>query len=58
MEQILFNILIYLVVVVISIAIITTSPILGGLIILAFTVFCVIPILVEQIKEIKNNIDN
>lgn len=41
-----------------SIAIIFTSPVLGGLLILAFLVFCLIPILVNEIKEIKNNIDN
>ena len=41
-----------------SIAIIFTSPVLGGLLILAFLVLTIIPILVEQIKEIKNNIDN
>lgn len=41
-----------------SIAIIFTNPFLGGLLILAFLVLTIIPILVEQIKEIKNNIDN
>ena len=54
MEQLFLTIIVLL----ISIAIIFTSPFLGGLIILAFTIFCIIPILVEQIKEIKNNIDN
>ena len=58
MQELLLKISIYLVVVAISIAIITTSPILGGLIILAFLVLYLIPILVEQIKEIKKNIDN
>jgi hypothetical protein len=57
MEQLLLKILIYLVVVAISIAIITTSPILGGLIILAFTVFCVIPVLIQKITEIINYVD-
>ena len=57
MQELLLKILIYLVVVAISIAIITTSPIFGGLIILAFTVLYAIPILVEQIKEIIKNID-
>ena len=57
MQELLLKILIYLVVVAISIAIITTSPMLGGLIILAFTVLYAIPILVEQIKEIIKNID-
>ena len=56
--KILLQILIYLVVALISIAIITTSPILGGLIILAFTVFRILPVLINQIKEIKKNIDN
>ena len=54
MEQLYLTIIILL----ISIAIIFTNPFLGGLIILAFLVFYVIPILIEQIKEIKNNIDN
>ena len=58
MEQLLLKISIYLVVVAISIAIITTSPIFGRLIIVAFIVLWLIPTLVEQIKEIKNNIDN
>lgn len=53
MEQLFLTIIILL----ISIAIIFTNAILGGLLILAFLVLYVIPILVEQIKEIKNNID-
>ena len=57
MQELLLKILIYLVVVAISIAIITTSPMLGGLIILAFTFLYVIPILVNEIKEIIKNID-
>ena len=56
--ELLLKILIYIVVALISIAIIATNAILGGLIIISITVFCVIPVLVEQIKEIKNNIDN
>jgi hypothetical protein len=40
-----------------SIAIIITDPVLGGLIILAFLVLTIIPILVNEIKEIINNID-
>lgn len=54
MEQLFLTIIVLL----ISIAIIFTSPVLGGLLILAFLVLYVIPILIEQIKEIKNNIDN
>ncbi len=57
MEQLLLKILIYLVVVAISIAIITTSPILGGLIIISYTVFCVIPVLAQKITEIINYVD-
>ena len=58
MQELFLKILIYLVVVLISIAIITTSPIFGGLIILAFTVFRILPVLINQILEIKKNIDN
>ena len=58
MQELFLKILIYLAVVLISIAIIATSPIFGGLIIISFTFFKVIPILVNQILEIKNNIDN
>ena len=54
MEQLFLTVIVLL----ISIAIIFTDPILGGLIILAFLVLYVIPILVNEIKEIKNNIDN
>tara|TARA_R110000868_G_scaffold388314_1_gene657133 strand:+ start:516 stop:680 length:165 start_codon:yes stop_codon:yes gene_type:complete len=54
MEQLFLTIIILL----FSIAIIITNPMLGGLIILAFTFLYVIPTLVEQIKEIKKNIDN
>ena len=57
MEQLLLKIIIYLVVVAISIAIITTSPILGGLIIISYTVFCVIPVLAQKITEIINYVD-
>ena len=57
MEQLLLKIIIYLVVVAISIAIITTSPILGGLIIISYTVFCVIPVLIQKITEIINYVD-
>lgn len=53
MEQLIFTIIILL----ISITIIATNPFFGALIILAFLVLTVIPILIEQIKEIKNNID-
>ena len=58
MQELLLKISIYLVVVAISIVIIATSPIFGGLIILAFTFLCVIPTLVKEILEIKKNIDN
>ena len=54
MEQLFLTVIVLL----ISIAIMITSPMLGGLIILAFTVFCIIPILVNEIKEIIKNIDN
>lgn len=54
MEQLFLTIIVLL----ISIAIIFTNAILGGLLILAFLVLYVIPILVNEIKEIKNNIDN
>ena len=54
MEKLYLTIIVLL----ISFAIIFTSPVLGGLLILAFLVLYVIPILIEQIKEIKNNIDN
>ena len=57
MQELLLKILIYLVVVAISIAIITTSPMLGGLIIFAFTFLYILPILVNEIKEIIKNID-
>ena len=53
MEQLFLTIIILL----ISIAIIYTSPFLGGLIILAFLVLTIIPILVNEIKEIIKNID-
>ena len=54
MEQLFLTVIVLL----FSIAIIFTNPVLGGLIIFAFTFLYVIPILVEQIKEIKKNIDN
>ena len=57
MQELLIKILIYFVVVSISIAIITTSPILGGLIIISYTVFCVIPTLIQKITEIINYVD-
>ena len=53
MEQLFFTVIILL----ISIAIIFTSPMLGGLIILAFLVLTIIPILINEIKEIIKNID-
>ena len=53
MEQLFLTIIILL----FSIAIIITSPVLGGLIILASLVFCIIPVLVNEIKEIIKNID-
>lgn len=53
MEQLFLTIIVLL----ISIAIIFTNAILGGLLILAFLVFCLIPILVKQILEIIKNID-
>ena len=57
MEQLLIKILIYLVVVSISIAIITTSPIFGRLIIVAIIVLWLIPTLVQKIADIKNYVD-
>ena len=54
MEQLFLTVIVLL----ISIAITMTSPILGGLIILAFLVLYLIPILVNEIKEIIKNIDN
>jgi len=56
--KISLQILIYLVITLISIVIITTSPIFGRLIILAFTFLYAIPTLVKEILEIKKNIDN
>ena len=56
--KISLQILIYLVITLISIVIIATNTIFGGLIIIAFTVFRVIPVLINQILEIKKNIDN
>jgi len=53
MEQLFLTVIVLL----ISIAIIFTNPVLGGLIILAFLVLCIIPILVNEIKEIIKNID-
>ena len=53
MEQLFLTVIVLL----ISIAITITNPVLGGLIILAFLVLYVIPILVNEIKEIIKNID-
>lgn len=53
MEQLFLTIIVLL----ISIAIIFTNAILGGLLILAFLVLYLIPILVNEIKEIIKNID-
>ena len=53
MEQLFLTIIVLL----ISIAIIFTSATLGGLLILAFLVLYLIPILVKEILEIKKNID-
>jgi hypothetical protein len=53
MEQLFLTVIVLL----ISIAIIFTNPVLGGLIILAFLVLTIIPILVNEIKEIIKNID-
>ena len=53
MEQLFLTVIVLL----ISIAIIFTDPMLGGLIIFAFTFLYVIPILVNEIKEIIKNID-
>ena len=53
MEQLFLTVIVLL----ISIAITITSPMLGGLIILAFLVLTIIPILVNEIKEIIKNID-
>ena len=57
MQQLLLKILIYFVVVTISIAIITTSPIFGRLIIVAVIVLWLIPTLVQKIADIKNYVD-
>ena len=57
MQELLLKIIIYLVVVAISIAIITTSPIFGRLIIVAIIVLWLIPTLVQKIAEIKNYVD-
>ena len=54
MEQLFLTVIVLL----ISIAIIFTDPVLGGLIILAFTVLYILPILINEIKEIIKNIDN
>ena len=53
MEQLFLTVIVLL----ISIAITITKPMLGGLIILAFLVLYIIPILVNEIKEIIKNID-
>ena len=53
MEQLFLTIIVLL----FSIAIIYTNPMLGGLIIFAFTFLYLIPILVNEIKEIIKNID-
>ncbi len=53
MEQLFLTIIVLL----ISIAIIFTNATLGGLLILAFLVFCIIPILIKEILEIIKNID-
>ena len=53
MEQLFLTVIILL----ISIAITITNPVLGGLIIFAFLVLTIIPILVNEIKEIIKNID-
>jgi len=53
MEQLFLTIIVLL----ISIAIIFTNAILGGLLILAFLVLCIIPILIKEILEIIKNID-
>ena len=53
MEQLFLTIIVLL----ISIAIIYTNPVLGGLIIFAFTFLYILPILVNEIKEIIKNID-
>ena len=58
MQELFLKILIYLVIAFISIVIIATNTIFGGLIILAFTVFRILPVLINQILEIKKNIDN
>ena len=56
--KISLQIVIYLVIAFISIVIIATNTIFGGLIILAFTFLYAIPTLVKEILEIKKNIDN
>ena len=53
MEKLFLTVIVLL----ISIAIIFTDPVLGGLIIFAFTVLYILPILVNEIKEIIKNID-
>ena len=52
------NFILHIIVMLISIAIIATNAILGGLIIIAFLFLYLIPILIKQIEEFKNNIDN
>ena len=54
MEQLFLTVIVLL----FSIAIIITDPMLGRLIILAFTFLYILPILVNEIKEIIKNIDN
>jgi len=53
MEQLFLTVIVLL----ISIAIIFTNSMLGGLIIFAFTFLYILPILVNEIKEIIKNID-
>ena len=52
MEQLFLTVIVLL-----SIAITITSPILGGLIILAFLVLWLIPTLAQKIAEIINYVD-
>ena len=51
------NFILTIIVTLISIAIIATNAILGGLLILAFLVLYVIPVLVNEIKKIIKSID-
>ncbi len=52
------NFILHVIVMLISIAIIITNAFFGGLLILAILFLYLIPNLIKEIKEFKNNIDN